>query len=73
MGRWVAEVHVPVEAAVVDFVMCDGDRRFWDNNRMCDFHSAVRDAFSVQQLAQVRPLRPTTKQEQNPLRKKSLG
>ena len=48
-----AEVRVPAEAAVVDFVMCDGDKRFWDNNRLCDFHCAVRDALSVEQLAQV--------------------
>ena len=51
--RWVAEVRVPEEAAVVDFVMCDGDKRLWDNNYQKDFHTRVRDALSLDQLAQV--------------------
>lgn len=52
--RWVGEVHVPAEAAFVDWVLSDSDKRHWDNNRLVDFHSAVPDALSTEQLAQVR-------------------
>ena len=51
--RWVGEVSVPAEAAVVDWVLSDAHKRHWDNNRLVDFHSAVQGALTTQQLAQV--------------------
>ena len=52
-GRWVGEVQVPAEAAVVDWVLSDSSQRHWDNNRLVDFHSRVQDALTTDQLAQV--------------------
>lgn len=49
-----AHVDIPPAAVVVDFVLCDSDRRLWDNNHMVDYHSVVRDGLDVEQLTEVR-------------------
>lgn len=49
---WMAHVDIPPAAVVVDFVLCDSDRRLWDNNHMVDYHSVVRDGLDVEQLTE---------------------
>ncbi|KAF5837045.1 hypothetical protein DUNSADRAFT_4925 [Dunaliella salina] len=49
MGAW---VKIPKESAVLDFVFSDESQNAWDNNNMQDFHTAVSDALSEQELAQ---------------------
>lgn len=50
---WTADVDVPEIAAVVDWVLCDSQRRVWDNNKMVDYHSVVRNGLGVKELTEV--------------------
>ena len=50
---WVADVDIPAEAVVVDWVLCDSSRRHWDNNQMVDYHSVIRGSLGVQELTEV--------------------
>lgn len=50
---WGVWVDIPASATVLDFVFEDGDQHVWDNNNGADFHTAVEEPMSNDQLVQL--------------------
>lgn len=50
---WGAEVDIPPEAVVVDWVLSDSAKRLWDNNSNSDYQSVIRDGLNHEQLVEV--------------------